>query len=168
MRRYHRSSCRPTEARSRAAGYRSRAAQLLLFGDLTLQRSAVQHFPVKRTSARNGLIEDHDWGPRTEAHWSILLTTRLWSQFPLLQALSFMAGHKDARICHWRRFLFEAEVFDTEPSTPRLKTALLSNRSWRSSARTRESKSPKGSCADWRLLADVGSEPRRDFEKLGR
>jgi hypothetical protein len=66
---------------------------------------------------------------------------------------------QDASIRSWRYAIgeipFEAQVFDTEPSTPRLKTALLFESVMEISARTRESRSPNHhvGCSLYRLPA---------------
>jgi hypothetical protein len=73
--------------------------------------------------ARNGLIEDHDWGPRTEAHLVNSPYDEVVVAVPSIAGFELYGWAQGRADMPLERFPFEAEVFDTEPSTPRLKTA---------------------------------------------
>jgi hypothetical protein len=75
--------------------------------------------------ARNGLIEDHDWGPRTEAHLVNSPYDEVVVAVPSIAGFELYGWAQGRADMPLERFPFEAEVFDTDPSTPRLKTALL-------------------------------------------
>jgi hypothetical protein len=75
--------------------------------------------------ARNGLIEDHDWGPRTEAHLVNSPYDEVVVAVPSIAGFELYGWAQGRGDMLLERFPFEAEVFDTEPTTARLKTALL-------------------------------------------
>jgi hypothetical protein len=75
--------------------------------------------------ARNSLIDEHDWGARTESHLVNSPYDEVVRAVPSIAGFELYAWAQGRGDMPLARFPFEAEVFDTEPNTRRLKTALL-------------------------------------------